>query len=700
MKMKSTTSALLAVLLTTALSAVGQEQPAQPAEDKDMYALSLEELMNIPISSASKKSEKVFDAPVSSYTITRAEIEKAGSTSIMEALRLSPGVIVREQSNGNYDIHIRGFDNILRRPSDYSKQNIVTLVMIDDRPVFNYGNGGTFWETLPVDLNDVERIEIVRGPSAPMFGPNAVSGVINIVTRKVDKATGTANVQYGTQNTLIANALAGNAAGKWSYQASANYQQRDRFDEQYYQGSTKQFVDGSALSPSFSDWFPHPDLAMKKWGVNANVGFKPKADAAFNLTVGTQSSEAQRNYLGFNSTKLNTMENNSAYANLSGKWNGLSVRASTLRSHENFNYGNRPNEYISNVQDVMAEYGINITDRITVTPGVSYNHVSFDDSDYHVEGTDQLSGFYNGKPSMNNVAGYVRSDIALTDKWRVLAGLRADKFSTHDAAYVAYEFATTYKLNERHLVRFVASRSNSGSFMGNNYLNYQIPVSPTARLVISGQENVALFTMRMLEVGYRAQLTKRLSFDIDVFRQVGDQFSAILTQSALARSFGSLPTSAEQIGTTFSINFLPSENLQIKPFVAFQKTETKDLPSSFGTAAFDPTLTYSDSKHESTPSAYGGFFINYKVSSKLYVNLNGYYFSAHHQYDSTDPNATDAVGFISGKVLVNAKVNYAVHKNINLYLNGRNILNQDSREVFGTDRTGAQLYAGASFNLN
>ena len=70
------------------------------------------------------------------------------------------------------------------------------------------------------------------------------------------------------------------------------------------------------------------------------------------------------------------------------------------------------------------------------------------------------------------------------------------------------------------------------------------------------------------------------------------------------------------------------------------------------------------------------------------------------EIDASDLTETAPVASISGKVLVNAKVNYAVHKNINLYLSGRNILNQDSREVFGTDQTGAQLYAGASFNLN
>ena len=83
-------------------------------EEVDLYELSLEELLNIPINSASKKDETLFDAPLSSYTITRADIDKSGATSIMEALRLAPGVIVREQTNGVYDIHIRGLDNILR----------------------------------------------------------------------------------------------------------------------------------------------------------------------------------------------------------------------------------------------------------------------------------------------------------------------------------------------------------------------------------------------------------------------------------------------------------------------------------------------------------------------------------------------------------------------------------------------------------
>src|SRR6186713_3200387 len=224
-KVKTISIFLITLCLLSSSVAFAQETKA---EEFDLYDLSLEQLMTIPINSASKKDETLFDAPLSSYTITRADIDKSGATSIMEALRLAPGVIVREQTNGVYDIHIRGFDNILRTSASYTKSNLTTLVMIDNRPVFNHNLGGTFWEALPIDLNDVERIEIVRGPSAPLFGPNAVTGVINIITKRVSAKTYVnANVQYGTSSTTIANAAFGKKLGhKFNFIISGNYQDR------------------------------------------------------------------------------------------------------------------------------------------------------------------------------------------------------------------------------------------------------------------------------------------------------------------------------------------------------------------------------------------------------------------------------------------------------------------------------------------
>jgi iron complex outermembrane recepter protein len=696
-KMKK--SKLIATLLFSAglsLTSYAQEE-AKPANN-DMYELTLEELMNLPISSASKKEETLFDAPLSSYTITRQDIDKAGSTSIMEALRLAPGVIVREQSNGNYDIHLRGFDNILRTVSDYSKQNILTLIMIDNRPVFSHGNGGIFWETLPVDINDVDRIEIVRGPSSPLFGPNAVSGVINIITKKATNSSLNANVQAGTQHTTIANVWAGTAVKKWSFQASGNFQSRDRFDSDYYQSSTGKFVPGPTLT-NFSKYYPDPSQAMNKWGANGSIGYKANEKLSVDLTLGTQSSEVQKNYLGLNGTKLNTTATKSSYVNLASKWGGLSFRGSYLRGHDDQNHNNRPNEYIFTQEEANVEYAIPVGERVTITPGVSYQRVKFDDTDYMVEGSDVTAGFYNGTPTINTAAGFIRSDINITDKWRVLAGLRADKFSTHDNAYLAYELASTYKLNETNLIRFAVTRSNSGSFIGNNYLKYIIPAGPSTNVVITGTKNLSLFTVNMIELGYRSQLSKNFQLDLDVFRQAATDYSAIVTETALTRSFQSLPTTATQVGATLSLNYVPNDKIQIKPFVTVQHTETYDLPSAF-VGANSPTLTYSDKKHESTPSVYGGYYINYKISSKLAFNLNGYYFAAHRQYDSSDPTFTSSVGDISSKVLLNAKLNWSVTNKINLFLNGRNVTNNKTREVFGTDHTGGIYLAGASVNLN
>jgi iron complex outermembrane receptor protein len=180
-------------------------------EGKSIYDLSLEELMSTDISSVSKRSESLFETPLSASVVSRQEIMNSGATSIMEALRLVPGLIVREHTNGYYEIFIRGGENQIGNSFMPYFSNATMLVMIDSRPVYNYLQGGTFWETLPIDLNDVERIEVVRGALTASYGPNALSGVINIITRRPKNYTlySVANAQYGSHNTLVAYASVG-----------------------------------------------------------------------------------------------------------------------------------------------------------------------------------------------------------------------------------------------------------------------------------------------------------------------------------------------------------------------------------------------------------------------------------------------------------------------------------------------------------
>jgi iron complex outermembrane recepter protein len=152
---------------------------------KDVFAqFSLRDLLNVSIVTVSKQEEKIFDAPLASSVLTGDEIKAAGMTSVQEALRLIPGMIVREQTPGNYSIHIRGYDAIDPLGNILQANNTVTLVMINNRIVYNDQNGGTYWDALQVGIDDIDRIEVVRGAASALYGANAATGVINIITKK------------------------------------------------------------------------------------------------------------------------------------------------------------------------------------------------------------------------------------------------------------------------------------------------------------------------------------------------------------------------------------------------------------------------------------------------------------------------------------------------------------------------------------
>lgn len=680
---------LLAIL---AVPAFAQDK----APEGDLFDLSLEELMNVPINSASKKDETLFDAPLSSYTITKAEIERSGSTSIMEALRLAPGVIVREQANGMYDIHIRGMENLTRTNGTFLKANSYTLVMIDNRPVFNHGLGGTYWESLPVDLNDVERIEIVRGPSSPMFGPNAVTGVINIITKRMNDTNTmvSANVQAGTLGTSIANASLGKKFNdKFSMIVSGNFQDRNRVDTKYYNTGNGEYED---LSPSKASQYPDPTRSLNKWGVNGYFNLKASKNVSFDLSLAKQAAAFQKIWID---NPLIDGETENTSANLNAKIYGLNVRTSYLNGHNiDTRYSVPYAEYDFKVADAVAEYAIKVGSKYVFTPGISYQTVTFDDRKYS-DPDNGVIGLFNAENTITTTAGYLRADLNFTEKLRVLGGVRVDKFSEPNDAYLAYELATTYKLNSKNLIRAAVTRSNSGSFIGYNNLNIgggQI-----------GNTDLKLFTLNMIELGFRSQLSGKLQLDIDVFQQTGKNLTAMV-QTAGPQQFLNVPTTASQMGTTISFNYVPNEKIQFKPFLTIQKTDTKDLPSLY----LDPTLpsppypavTYSNSTNHYTPGSYGGFYFNYKPASKFNVNLSGYYFSKQTQYDASyDVSDTStpqyANGQISGKFMMNAKVSYELVKNLNVFLNGRNLFGSTSREFYAADRTAGLYTAGLSYNL-
>jgi iron complex outermembrane receptor protein len=157
--------------------------------------LSLAQLGNVEVTTTSKEPETVWRTPAAIYVVTQQDIRRSGATSIPEVLRLIPGVEVARIDSNQWAVGIRGFGN------SFSKS---VLVLIDGRSVYTPLFAGVYWDVQNVLLEDVERIEVIRGPGGTVWGVNAVNGVINIITKGSKDthgklaAVGGGNVEQGS----------------------------------------------------------------------------------------------------------------------------------------------------------------------------------------------------------------------------------------------------------------------------------------------------------------------------------------------------------------------------------------------------------------------------------------------------------------------------------------------------------------------
>ena len=154
--------------------------PAFPEDD--YLEMSLEDLMDVEIVSVSKKVEKLSEAAAAVYVITSEDIRRSGVTSIAEALRMAPGLQVARIDANKWAITSRGFNGGFANK---------LLVLIDGRSVYTPLFSGVYWDVQDVLLEDIDRIEIVRGPGGTLWGANAVNGVINIITKSSANTQGT-----------------------------------------------------------------------------------------------------------------------------------------------------------------------------------------------------------------------------------------------------------------------------------------------------------------------------------------------------------------------------------------------------------------------------------------------------------------------------------------------------------------------------
>jgi iron complex outermembrane receptor protein len=156
-------------------------QSSQPGGQRDLSQVPIEDLMNIEVTSVSRKEQKMSQAAAAIFVITQEDIQRSGATNIPDLLRMVPGMDVSQINANTWAVSARGFND------QFSDK---LLVLIDGRAVYTPLLGGVNWDTQDVPLEDIDRIEVIRGPGATLWGANAVNGVINVVTKRAADTQG------------------------------------------------------------------------------------------------------------------------------------------------------------------------------------------------------------------------------------------------------------------------------------------------------------------------------------------------------------------------------------------------------------------------------------------------------------------------------------------------------------------------------
>ncbi len=153
----------------------------QSVDSEELVELPLEDLLKLQVTSVSRKSQSLADAAAAIFVITQEDIRRSGVTTIPDVLRMVPGVTVAKIDSSKWAVTARGFNGRFARK---------LLVLVDGRCAYSQLFAGVFWDSQDVMLEDVDRIEVIRGPGATMWGANAVNGVINIITKKARETEG------------------------------------------------------------------------------------------------------------------------------------------------------------------------------------------------------------------------------------------------------------------------------------------------------------------------------------------------------------------------------------------------------------------------------------------------------------------------------------------------------------------------------
>jgi iron complex outermembrane receptor protein len=544
------------------------------ADSKELGDLSLEELANIRITSVSKKSEPLSDAPASIFVVTGEEIRRSGATSLPEALRLAPNLQVARGDARNYAITARGFNSVLENK---------LLVLIDGRTVYSPLFSGVFWDAQDVVLADVDRIEVISGSGGTLWGANAVNGVINIITKNAADTQGVYAAIGGSsdeRNAVVR--YGGKMDNGGSYRIYGKYIEND--DTRTADGRISSSGWNRQQAGFRSDWTSGGDaLTLQGDAYNGSLHQPTTADIAI------------------------------GGANLMGHFRRQVSDRSSIDLQAYWDYSERKQpgaliEYL-NTLDLQFQHSIDLNEHHNIEWGAGYRY-AMDQVNNNVN-----FAFLPGSLNMHWGSLFVQDRFAPSDTLRLTGGIRLEH-NNYTGFEVLPSLRLSWKPASNHLVWGAISRAvRTPSRIDRDFY---APPPPGTPLFAGGPEfdsEVAIDA----ELGYRGQLSRSVSYSATLFHTDYDKLRTV--EPAASGLYVDNLAKGSTHGVEMWGSWQASDQWRLSAGFVAQKVRTELQPESRDTSALIGLAT-------SDPGHYWLLRSSYDISARQHLDLTLRYVGA------------------------------------------------------------------------
>ena len=500
------------------------------AAEVDFTELSIEDLMNLEVTTVSKKAQKRSDTAAAVFVITQSDIQRSGAASIPEALRMVPGVEVARIDASKWAITVRGFNGRFANK---------LLVLMDGRALYTPAFSGVFWHMQDTLLEDIDRIEVIRGPGASLWGANAVNGVINIITKKAGDSQGTyLSTGGGTEERFFAGARYGG-----------------RLDENlFYRMYAKYFDRDNAVDADGDKTADHWD--------GLRGGFRMDWEATGHDTMTLQGDI----FDGQDGETITTSSLNPPYSitsdeengyfggNLLGRWMHRFSSTSETVLQLYYDRLERTSEILDvyqNTFDIDFQHRFQLGTRNQMMWGFGYRFVRDDFNNSF------STSIIPDSRDLDLVSAFVQDEIQLIpDRLGLILG---SKFEHND--FTGFEVQPSGRLVWKPVEKQTLwgaisravrtpSRGEHGTFINSRVIppDGLYPGSPAQPVTLVGNGDFDSETLIAYELGYRIQPTSRLSLDVATFYNVYDNLRTIEPTGLFSATAGN-----EMEGDTYGV---------------------------------------------------------------------------------------------------------------------------------------------------